>query len=120
MSSSNPHVPPGEPTPSLHTPWRADFPDGSGPEYILSATGGPVLKVRWGCECCQRQSPLTPEEIAIRDAVVRAVNERSSLLAILKAAQHCIDPNLPHAEDIEAQIAAALSGERGIVPKGAR
>ena len=55
--------------------YRAGYTDDSGEEYIVDTNlPGAVLTLRWGCSCCKDTSPLTAEEKAFRDKVVKALN----------------------------------------------
>lgn len=67
-------------------PYRAGYDDNSGEEYI-TANGRGVLKLRWGCTCCQDTSPLTRKEIAFRDRVVKALNNYDRTVRLLKRLQ---------------------------------
>lgn len=62
---------------------RAGYEDGSGEEYIL-ADGEAKLTLRWGCSCCKDTSPLTAEEIAFRDRIVKAVNMYDRMVRFLR------------------------------------
>lgn len=53
-------------------------------EENIVCDGATVLTVRWGCDCCKDFSPLTPEEIAFRDKVVKALNHYDAMHRMLK------------------------------------
>lgn len=67
-------------------PYRAGFSDDSGEEYITLYDKG-VLKLRWGCSCCQNTSPLSREELRFRDRVVKALNNYDRTVRLLKRLQ---------------------------------
>lgn len=66
-------------------PWRAGFKDGSGTDHITTVKDEhSVAKVRWGCGCCEDREPLSPEERATRNFIIRAANNHARLLRALK------------------------------------
>ena len=57
----------------MRAPFKAGYPDGSGPECILDADGKAVAVTRWGCDCC---SPSTkPEHYEAAARIVAALNQ---------------------------------------------
>jgi hypothetical protein len=65
-------------------PWVADFTDGSGPAYIRAPLADKsIAKVRWGCSCCEDNSPLTEEEIANRNILAASVELYEACLDVL-------------------------------------
>lgn len=72
--------------------WVVGWPDGSGPEYITIEGNEPIAKVRWGCDCCQSDSPLNDKEKARLKLISMApdlLRELRYLLKEVKANDEC-------------------------------
>lgn len=72
------------------TPWRVNFSDGSGDGKYITAKHDAIVKLRWGCSCCEDTSELSQNEKANRDFIVRACNNHDALVDELKRSHSII------------------------------